>query len=138
MSLRTSGIEPVACSGAMYRAVPPGPLNVVCTSLSARPKSMSLGCEPLLVTMMLLGFRSRCAMPTLWTYSTASSSRSNTRRRSRCVVEPASHLASVAPSTHSITMHDPTSGTVSNPTACTTPGCCTRIIMSNSLRNVSR
>ena len=74
---RTSVALPCACSGDMYDAVPstvPAMVRVAssvpCARILASPKSSSLA--PLVVIMMLAGFRSRCRIPLACAASRAS------------------------------------------------------------------
>jgi hypothetical protein len=87
MSVRASASFPSNCSGAMYWNVPtimPSLVSLACSwvisvralasgaepDCFARPKSISLA--PLLVSMTLAGFRSRCVIPSLWAFDSAS------------------------------------------------------------------
>ena len=86
MSVRASASFPSTCSGAMYWYVPtilPSAVNgllMVFTDADviaaippvgfANPKSSSFA--PDLVNIMFPGFRSRCTMPFLWAFSSAS------------------------------------------------------------------
>jgi len=90
ISVLASASFPSNCSGAMYWNVPtiiPAPVSfdgyaVISVKAAfsgagpkclASPKSISLA--PVLVSMMLAGFRSRCVSPTLWAVARASASR---------------------------------------------------------------
>ena len=77
MSDRASSGLPCACSGDMYAAVPSTVPSMVCVTSAdpvdrsfARPKSSSLA-DPVRVTRMLAGFRSRCRIPLLCAASSA-------------------------------------------------------------------